>query len=717
MPCTSRSLALSTLAVVLALRRATGLCIWSVPGSTPNDSWQQEALLRPSDGSATVAATAWSPDGSKAVSVGDAVRVWQVAGQNTSAWRQMRVLEKISCMTMGTMKECMGDDYFAVAWSPDGERIAFGGAGGKLHIWSGMSSDAADWHPQHVIRHPEGHINAVEWSADSSRVAFGGKGSTLALWDVTARPSQWHKVATFGNSSTTETLSAIAWSPDNRKIAFSSSSGAAVWSVESAGSLCKHLVTLPMDQTTTLGWTTDGSRLVVGSLSGLIRTWHLDGSSAQAMEDLPKQGPVERMAVSSGKMAFGVQGGLLEIWDVSGVDASQWQLTETIGVSRSRSHINALSFSPDGTRIIFGGAGTVCEVPEVPQVHILRRVAKATLATVWVGWTILGAAVLLLMLVSLGKVLHSYANPGAALVVATLALSAVAAVVYLAATSPYIGHELTTFFAPVALPGLLNMSLNIIGHFTNGLHFVFVHGVELGIHVHSWSWSMFSLFRNFKTAIRIYTCTGPAQHAKIMGVIVGDSPFLAKGLLSECPEAAGTVQSEWARALAEAMESNQKMRIKMEQYESLIAASEGKRATLCDLLRFVPAYFCCLLRSFPPSLSRRVWLERAKRKMVAHKDSADEAEQNGWQLLIDQYDWYKVHGLCFVDVMADLVHRSPRTASVMRLWRAVDWALSFLPRLLFTPLWTPSPEKRVKELESRLRIVNALASGRQINTS
>merc|ERR1712007_62631 len=105
--------------------------------------------------------------------------------------------------------------------------------------------------------------------------------------------------------------------------------------------------------------------------------------------------------------------------------------------------------------------------------------------------------------------------------------------------------------------------------------------------------------------------------------------------------------------------------------------------------------------------------KRCRRTLMDHRTS--------WQLLLDQYDWYVKNGYCMVDVMARMVIRdapggsSPHAANVLRYLKRLDDSIACgLGLLCLRPIWIPSPEQRVQDLENRLAIVSSIADGRYV---
>lgn len=110
-----------------------------------------------------VVGLAASPAGPVAVVSSDgAWTVWPfaLAGTTTSAtWRAGRVR--------------------AVAFSPDGDSLALGGAGGQLELWDGTGRRR-----RHQLRGHRAAVTALAFAPSGGVLASGGEDSYLALWDV-----------------------------------------------------------------------------------------------------------------------------------------------------------------------------------------------------------------------------------------------------------------------------------------------------------------------------------------------------------------------------------------------------------------------------------------------------------------------------------------------------------------------------------------------------
>jgi len=65
----------------------------------------------------------------------------------------------------------------AVAWSPDGKRIA--SASREVQVW-----DATDGGNVFTYRGHSGAVLAVAWSRDGKRIASGSEDETVQVWEA-----------------------------------------------------------------------------------------------------------------------------------------------------------------------------------------------------------------------------------------------------------------------------------------------------------------------------------------------------------------------------------------------------------------------------------------------------------------------------------------------------------------------------------------------------
>jgi WD40 repeat protein len=153
------------------------------------------------------------------------------------------------------------DEVNAVAYSPDGSRIASGGDDGLVILW--------DVHKGRLAAVLKGHteeVNCVAFSPDGKLVAGGGRDKLVMLWDAA---SGRHLATLTGH---TENVACLAFSPDGKTLASGSESGAVkLWDpVEhrEKGRLDGH--TGPV---TGVAFSRDGKLMATSSRDGTARVW------------------------------------------------------------------------------------------------------------------------------------------------------------------------------------------------------------------------------------------------------------------------------------------------------------------------------------------------------------------------------------------------------------------------------------------------------------
>ncbi|MCF7816805.1 MAG: protein kinase [Kiritimatiellales bacterium] len=230
--------------------------------------------------------------------------------------------------------------------------LGLGGVARLLSAWPDREPDQRGWEWYYLngLCHQEvlaidaasNALSSVDWSPDGTRLASGGAGNEVRIWDATTGSL----VATL--SGHTDTVNAVAWNPDGQRLASGGSDGSArIWDVTQSKQL--HVLRCPGNQIFSMAWSPDGRALAVGCRDGQVKLW--DAGSGTELKTLRGQRAAQCMAWShDGSRLAGVGGDeLLMLWDVStGKDISFNSLPGYGG-------FRTVVWSPDDRMLATGG--------------------------------------------------------------------------------------------------------------------------------------------------------------------------------------------------------------------------------------------------------------------------------------------------------------------------------------------------------------------------
>lgn len=270
---------------------------------------------------------AWSPDGTRIASGGadETVQVWDAANGN-------RIL---------VFKEHSGSVLDA-AWSPDGKRIASGSTDNTVLVW-----DAADGSGVLPYLGHRSWVRIVAWSPDGKRIASGGSDKTVQVWDTT------HGSTMFSYTRHAQTVYSTSWSPNGKWIASGGDDHTLqVWDAANGSQHFPYRANIGGVYQT--AWSPDGTRIASASGNRLVQVW--DATTGGLLFMYRGHTNVVWTAVWSpdGKrIASGGSDHTVQIWDAA--DGGH--------VFTYRGHtdrVRTVAWSPDGKRIVSASSdGTV----------------------------------------------------------------------------------------------------------------------------------------------------------------------------------------------------------------------------------------------------------------------------------------------------------------------------------------------------------------------
>ena len=283
-----------------------------------------------------VYAVAWSPDGTRIASASrdKTVHVWDATTGNLVCSHQVHT-----------------DRVYAAAWSPEGSRITSAGADGTVQVW-----DATTWRSLLTYRREAPVVHSVAWSPDGRRLA-SDNGHLVQVWDAaTGAPILTYQGHPYG-------VHAVAWSPTGQYIASASNDHTVqVWDAATGARIFTYRG--HADDVVAVAWSPDGTHLASGSLDHTVQVW--SGAARGPIctyRDHP--GEVQGVAWSpkGTRIASAGAEGTVRVWDAAtGSNVFTYRGHTRTFINR----VNAVAWSPDGTRIASASDDRTVQVWQAP---------------------------------------------------------------------------------------------------------------------------------------------------------------------------------------------------------------------------------------------------------------------------------------------------------------------------------------------------------------
>ncbi len=267
----------------------------------------------------------------------------------------------------------------AVAWSPNGKRIASGSGDKTVQVWDAINGGHVYIYRGHSNA-PQYGVLAVAWSPDGKCIASGSDDRTVQVWDA----ANGGHVFTYRGHS--DYVSAVTWSPDGKRIA-SGSGGpnrggddhtVQVWDAADGG----HVFTYRghSDYVSAVTWSPDGKRIASGSDDKTVQVWNAaDGGHAFTYRGHTYAVSTVAWSPDGKRIASADDDGTVQVWDATngGNVYTYWGHSVIV---------YAVAWSPDGKRIASGSGDHTVQVWDAMDgghVYTYRGHSSIVLAVTW----------------------------------------------------------------------------------------------------------------------------------------------------------------------------------------------------------------------------------------------------------------------------------------------------------------------------------------------
>jgi WD40 repeat protein len=237
---------------------------------------------------------------------------------------------------------------FAVAFRPDGKRLATLGMEGTIRVWdtdSGREVGAIGLGAAVKVP-PAWEFAGLAWNPDGRRLATAVGDGLVRIWDSETGA----EAGRFAHNARS-----VGWSPDGRQIASGGEAGLAVRLCDPRDGLPGRTILSHPHTAHAVSWSPDSRRLAAlsidwagGSTTAELSVW--DTTRGERLFRVPDVTELRSVAFSPDgtRVASGGKEGIVRVFDAATGDACTVLLTGSVNVS-------GLAFSPDGRRLFASG--------------------------------------------------------------------------------------------------------------------------------------------------------------------------------------------------------------------------------------------------------------------------------------------------------------------------------------------------------------------------
>ena len=263
-------------------------------------------------------------------------------------WYRLNYVLDEAIITFGHDFGHDGKGALAIAFSPDGKRIATGYM--TITIW-----DAATGTEIRTLKGHEGPVYSAAFSPDGKWIVSGGGDNLVKVWDA----SNGEEVMTLEGHEVR--ISSIDLSADGKRIVSGDYGGTIkVWDADSGEELLTiHAILGEGEYVRSVAISPDGKRIIAGRKSKRVHEW--DAATGEKLRTFRMQDQsvlIVEYSPDGKQIAMGCGSGMIKIVDTE----TEKETILTEGKGWERSLVVSLAFSPDGKRLVSGGYDRIVRV-------------------------------------------------------------------------------------------------------------------------------------------------------------------------------------------------------------------------------------------------------------------------------------------------------------------------------------------------------------------